>query len=72
MASYNKITPEIAAQLKAVVDAPLLSGEENTNEARNANDPASVIPAEPCGKNGGARRSIVEVENEETCLEESA
>ena len=61
-----------AAQLKAVVDAPLLSGEENTNEARNANDPASVIPAEPCGKNGGARRSIVEVENEETCLEESA
>ena len=30
-------------QLHAVLNAPLICGEENTNEARNANDPASVV-----------------------------
>lgn len=34
------LTPE---QLVAVVSAPLVCAEENSNEARNANDPASVI-----------------------------
>ena len=62
-AASGLFAPEQAltsAQLKALVDAPLLTGEENTNEALNANDPASVVPAKPCGKAGGADRSIEE------------
>lgn len=36
------ISPEM---LLAVIDAPLLSGEANTNEARNPNDPSSNVRA---------------------------
>ena len=62
-AASKAFAPELsltAAQLNALIDAPLLTGEENTNEARNANDPASVISAEPCGMKDGADRSIEE------------
>lgn len=33
------------AQLAAVIDAPLLSGEQDTNRANNVNDPASLVRA---------------------------
>jgi len=36
----QELTP---GQLHAVLNAPLVCGEENTNFARNANDPASVV-----------------------------
>ena len=32
-------------QLRAVIDAPLLTGEGNRNKARNPNDPASLVRA---------------------------
>ncbi len=34
-----------ADQLRAVVDAPLLTGESNSNLARNPNDPSSAVRA---------------------------
>jgi len=62
-AASGEFAPEqalTAAQLKAMIDAPLLTGEKNTNEARNANDPASVVSAAPRGKKDGADLSIEE------------
>jgi len=45
-AASGSFQPELCLtldQLQAVLNAPLLCGEENTNFARNANDPASVV-----------------------------
>jgi len=42
-AAFQPARELTAGQLQAVLNAPLLCGEENTNFARNANDPASVV-----------------------------
>ena len=47
-ASSTAFAPSAALtldQLRAVIDAPLLAGDVNTNKARNPNDPASVVRA---------------------------
>ncbi|MGN0834052.1 MAG: sugar-binding domain-containing protein [Kiritimatiellia bacterium] len=47
-ASGDRFEPPLAltpAQLAAVIDAPLLSGETDTNRANNVNDPASLVRA---------------------------
>ena len=47
-AASDAFAPELglsADQLRALMDAPLLSGEENANRARNPNDPSSEVRA---------------------------
>lgn len=42
-----RLTPE---ELRAVISAPLLTGEANGNKARNPNDPASLVRAGPLAR----------------------
>jgi hypothetical protein len=45
-ASSDRFAPTVqitAGQLTNIIEAPKLCAEENTNFARNANDPASII-----------------------------
>ena len=47
-AASDAFAPELglsADQLRALMDAPLLSGEANANRARNPNDPSSDVRA---------------------------
>ena len=47
-AASDKFNPDVSLspdQLRAVINAPLLTGEENSNKARNPNDPSSLVRA---------------------------
>ena len=43
--AFNPAQTLTPVQLRAVLDAPLLSGAQNRNRARNPNDPSSNVRA---------------------------